>query len=707
MADILERILSSRYIGNGVYSVEQVKAGEEIVNFLMTPSFDKYPYKAATSTLEIEENTNIFSLSLNSPTFLPLDINQKLDLLKELANLDDDSYIQILFCKRTDNWRVPLINKYEAYLKGNTNPLDNTLLCNVQTKVINFLSSVTGVNETIDEIEEIENKILQDGFRIEVRLVASDSVVKNVNESLKSITLFNSAQFNQVETLEYAPYLQSRSFRHESVDIIFSKQELLLLLQKETTFKPITNNSSIKAINSTPQNNSALQILADPPPQQIANESKEKLLNQGLKRIKLIKQDLKIKEIVKSASVQIIKAYIPKDKAYSNFKNKIEDIRAATGNQNITLEIGDEPDIINFCLPQDQQHPIYLKTFLESPQFEKFKQDNELPIIIGEKTDGKPLFGSLTNFRHMLVSGTSGSGKSVFVNTVITTLLLSVPSDRLNLYLIDPKFVELSVYETFPQTKKLVTDMMDSLVLLNKICIQMDKRYELFKEQGVKNIQDYNQKEDNRIPYMVIVIDEFADLMITNKTVENYIIRIAQKGRAAGIHLILATQRPSVDVVTGLIKANMPVRISFKVASGTDSRTILDKTGAEKLMGKGDGIAKIEGCLNELERFQAPVISMDSEEEGRIFEQLSNYFSELPTSKDEIDDVRILTPIEKLKAHIAQTGETRISELQKMMGIRINDVSNLVKELVQEGWLQKEGRGYKLIISEEELEEWR
>ena len=235
-------------------------------------------------------------------------------------------------------------------------------------------------------------------------------------------------------------------------------------------------------------------------------------------------------------------------------------------------------------------------------------RDMILPMFLGKDSAGEPLIEDLTKMPHMLIAGTTGSGKSVCMNTIIMSWLYTKRPDELKLCLVDPKMVEMSQFEKIPHLMcPVVTDMNKAAANLEWAVQKMEERYELLKEAGVRDIRSYNDltedelreafepsndvewaKIPKKLPYMVFVIDELADLMMTNKEVEHSIVRIAQKARAVGIHLILATQRPQANVVTGLIKSNMPCRVSFKVASGMDSRIVLDQKGAELLLDMGD-----------------------------------------------------------------------------------------------------------------------
>jgi DNA segregation ATPase FtsK/SpoIIIE, S-DNA-T family len=416
---------------------------------------------------------------------------------------------------------------------------------------------------------------------------------------------------------------------------------------------------------------------------------------------------MKVTELYQGCSLLKIQMEMPPDLNYS--KIKLVDIQAALGNQNVSIEIGDKPDTINVFLPLDNREVLYFRNVLETVEFQEFKKKHELPFIIGENVNGGFMFGCLAMMRHILVAGATGSGKSVFVNLIILSLLLNVPPEQLVMVLIDPKMVEFSQFEGFPQVKEIITDMKKAPAALDSLTFEMDNRYEIFSKVGVRDIQGYNEISIEKMKYIVCAVDEFADLMMVNKAVEDYVVRLGQKARGAGIHLILATQRPSVDVVTGLIKANLPSRFAFSVTSAVDSKTILDKGGAEKLLGKGDVLAKIEGNKHELERFQSPVLTLKSKQESEIYQGLKQLFEGIEIPDYDLPEVKTESELDKLKRIIAQTGELRVSELGKLMGIATAKLKALLQELVDEEWLLHEGKGrpYTLNVDGEELQKWR
>lgn len=244
--------------------------------------------------------------------------------------------------------------------------------------------------------------------------------------------------------------------------------------------------------------------------------------------------------------------------------------------------------LVGVEVPNETKAIVTLRELLKSKEYKE--RDNNLMVALGEDVSGKPWLYNLAKMPHLLVAGATNSGKSVCLNTIIVSLLYQNTPDELRFIMVDPKRVELPAYDGIPYLLTPVITNVDKTVNALKWCLkEMDRRYEILQKKHKKNIQSYNEVAKDKMPYIVFVIDELADLMvIAAKDIEGAIIRLAQMARAVGIHLVLATQRPSVDVITGLIKANMPSRIAFSVASGTDSRTILDSLGAEKLLGRGD-----------------------------------------------------------------------------------------------------------------------
>ena len=272
----------------------------------------------------------------------------------------------------------------------------------------------------------------------------------------------------------------------------------------------------------------------------------------------------------------------------SKIINLSEDIARNTSSESARISIIPGSNTIGIELPNLTRENVYLSEVIKDAQFKK--REIKLPIALGKSISGNPVIGDLSTMPHLLIAGTTGSGKSVCINTIILSLIYRHTPDRCKFILIDPKMLELSTYEGIPNLLcPVITEAKKAASVLGWVVKEMENRYKLMTKVGVRNIDGYNSKHKTFMPYIVVIVDEMSDLMlVSGKEIENYIQKLSQMARAAGIHIIMATQRPSVDVITGTIKANFPTRISFQVSSKIDSRTILGEQGAEQLLGKGD-----------------------------------------------------------------------------------------------------------------------
>ena len=310
----------------------------------------------------------------------------------------------------------------------------------------------------------------------------------------------------------------------------------------------------------------------------------------------------------------LIKQIKFKPKAGTKIKTIIaatDDIAREMGVKNLRISQVCDGGCIGFEIANDTFETTPLIKLLEMPEAQNAK--GALPINLGVKIDGTPIFADLAKMPHLLVAGATGSGKSVGLNAFIISLIKRKKSSELKFVLIDPKRIEFSVYNNQKyMLMPVITDNADAADALQYLVDEMNKRYQLLEESLTKNIGEYNEKEGG-MPYIVAIVDEFSDLVLSDKSVEKKIQILAQKARAAGIHLILSTQRPSVDVVTGSIKANFPSRLAFKTASGVDSKTILDTTGAEDLVGRGDAL--FLAATGEMTRVHGAYVSTEEIDE--------------------------------------------------------------------------------------------
>jgi len=291
----------------------------------------------------------------------------------------------------------------------------------------------------------------------------------------------------------------------------------------------------------------------------------------------------------------------------SKIINLSDDIARNTSSESARIATIPGRSTIGIELPNATRENVYLSEILSNSDFTK--KDIRLPIALGKNISGIPVVGDLASMPHLLIAGTTGSGKSVCINTIILSLLYRHTPDKCKFILIDPKMLELSTYEGIPHLLcPVITEAKKAASVLGWVVKEMENRYKLMTKEGVRNIDSYNAKHTLTMPYIVVVVDEMSDLMlVAGKEIENYIQKLSQMARAAGIHIIMATQRPSVDVITGTIKANFPTRISFQVTSKIDSRTILGEQGAEQLLGKGDMLYM--SSANRIVRIHAPFVS--------------------------------------------------------------------------------------------------
>ncbi|HUJ68550.1 MAG TPA: DNA translocase FtsK 4TM domain-containing protein, partial [Syntrophorhabdales bacterium] len=349
--------------------------------------------------------------------------------------------------------------------------------------------------------------------------------------------------------------------------------------------------------------------------------------------------------------------------------------------------------VVGIEIPNKTRQTVYLREIIESDVFASSK--NMLTLSLGKTIAGEPFVADLTKMPHLLVAGSTGSGKSVSLNTMIISILFKATPLNVRFMMIDLKMLELSPYEGIPHLLlPVMTNAKNAKTALRWLIDEMERRYQVMNEKGVRNIEKYNQKivkeEGETIPYIVVVIDELADLMmVSSKEVEEYIARLAQMARASGIHLILATQRPSVDVLTGIIKANFPARMSFKVTSKVDSRTILDTNGAESLLGAGDMLFLSPG-VGRLQRIHSPFVSEG--EIRRIVEFLKNqgaptYHEEILEEKDEAEEAEDMNDekYEEAIEFVHEKGEASISMIQRRFRIGYNRAARIVERMEREG----------------------
>ena len=380
----------------------------------------------------------------------------------------------------------------------------------------------------------------------------------------------------------------------------------------------------------------------------------------------------------------------------SKIINLSDDIARNTSSESARISTIPGSNTIGIELPNIIRENVYLNEILGSNDFKK--KEIKLPIALGKNISGKAVIGDLYSMPHLLIAGTTGSGKSVCINTIILSLLYRHTPDRCKFILIDPKMLELSTYEGIPHLLcPVITEAKKAASVLGWVVKEMESRYRLMTKEGVRNIDGYNSKHKLPMPYIVVVVDEMSDLMlVAGKEIENYIQKLSQMARAAGIHIIMATQRPSVDVITGTIKANFPTRISFQVTSKIDSRTILGEQGAEQLLGKGDMLYM--SSANRIIRIHAPFVSdieiekindsLRSQAEPDYVDEILNFADEKETGSKQNQDERDELYDRALEI-IRSEGKASTSFLQRKLQIGYNRAARIIDMMEVDGVVSK------------------
>ena len=381
----------------------------------------------------------------------------------------------------------------------------------------------------------------------------------------------------------------------------------------------------------------------------------------------------------------------------SKIINLSDDIARNTSSESARIATIPGSNTIGIELPNSSREDVFLSEILSNVDFKK--KEIKLPIALGKNISGTSIVSDLASMPHLLIAGTTGSGKSVCINTIILSLLYRHTPDKCKFILIDPKMLELSTYEGVPHLLcPVITEAKKAASVLGWVVKEMENRYKLMTKEGVRNIDGYNSKHKLPMPYIVVVVDEMSDLMlVAGKEIENYIQKLSQMARAAGIHIIMATQRPSVDVITGTIKANFPTRISFQVTSKIDSRTILGEQGAEQLLGKGDMLYM--SSANKIVRIHAPFVSdneiekinnfLRSQAEPDYVDEILNFVDEKEinenskkhSDKDELYE----TAVDIIKTE----GKASTSFLQRKLQIGYNRAARIIDMMEAEGLVSK------------------
>jgi len=482
--------------------------------------------------------------------------------------------------------------------------------------------------------------------------------------------------------------------KNEIISEYMPEEQIKNLIQEDLPFIKAENKNDLKIRFKLP----GLDLLKTPSKKEKGNSKKNEshdpiflekiLLDFGVNgEIKKVSHGpvVTLNEFEPAAGIKVSKIINLSDDIARNTSSESARIATIPGSSTVGIE-----------LPNISRENVYLSEILDHTDFKK--RDIKLPIALGKSISGKPIVGDLSSMPHLLIAGTTGSGKSVCINTIILSLLYRHTPDKCKFILIDPKMLELSTYEGIPHLLcPVITEAKKAASVLGWVVKEMESRYKLMTKEGVRNIDGYNTKHKLPMPYIVVVVDEMSDLMlVAGKEIENYIQKLSQMARAAGIHIIMATQRPSVDVITGTIKANFPTRISFQVTSKIDSRTILGEQGAEQLLGKGDMLYM--SSANRIVRIHAPFVSdneiekinnsLRSQAEPDYVDEILNFADEKEIGNNQNQEDKDELYQQALEI-IKSEGKASTSFLQRKLQIGYNRAARIIDMMEADGAVSK------------------
>ena len=482
--------------------------------------------------------------------------------------------------------------------------------------------------------------------------------------------------------------------KSEIINEYIPQDEIKNLIQSDLPFIKTDNKSETKIKFKLP----SLELLKTPTKRE--RENSEKNDSNDPEFLEKILMDFGVSGNIKKVShgpVVTLNEFEPAAGVkVSKIINLSDDIARNTSSESARISTIPGSNTVGIELPNNIRENVYLSEILGNTDFKK--KDIKLPIALGKSISGRPVVGDLASMPHLLIAGTTGSGKSVCINTIILSLLYRHSPDRCKFILIDPKMLELSTYEGIPHLLcPVITEAKKAASVLGWVVKEMESRYRLMTKEGVRNIDGYNAKHKLPMPYIVVVVDEMSDLMlVAGKEIENYIQKLSQMARAAGIHIIMATQRPSVDVITGTIKANFPTRISFQVTSKIDSRTILGEQGAEQLLGKGDMLYM--SSANRIVRIHAPFVSdneiekinnsLRTQAEPDYIDEILNFADEkeIGDSKNQGDKDELYQQALEI---IRSEGKASTSFLQRKLQIGYNRAARIIDMMEADGIVSK------------------
>jgi S-DNA-T family DNA segregation ATPase FtsK/SpoIIIE len=590
--------------------------------------------------------------------------------LKEFFLLIENIFFTIIYCVfGTLFFSYFYSDAFTLYINGNGGFVGNYF---TQT----FLFSLIEINEIIS-------------FYILIFLIF---LLFLISVNFNPIKFYNSSV--KILNLVFGKEERNYTNKNEVINEYIPQDEIKNLIQEDLPFIKAENKISDKIKFKLP----SFDLLKVPTKKERENSDQNDSHNSEF--LEKILMDFGVSGNIKKASrgpVVTLNEFEPAAGVkVSKIINLSDDIARNTSSESARIATIPGSNTIGIELPNNSRENVYLSEILNTTDFKK--REIKLPIALGKSISGKPVVGDLFSMPHLLIAGTTGSGKSVCINTIILSLLYRHTPDKCKFILIDPKMLELSTYEGIPHLLcPVITEAKKAASVLGWVVKEMESRYRLMTKEGVRNIDGYNAKHKLPMPYIVVVVDEMSDLMlVAGKEIENYIQKLSQMARAAGIHIIMATQRPSVDVITGTIKANFPTRISFQVTSKIDSRTILGEQGAEQLLGKGDMLYM--SSANRIVRIHAPFVSdneiekinnfLRSQAEPHYVDEILNFADEkeIGDSPNQSNEDELYQQALEI---IRSEGKASTSFLQRKLQIGYNRAARIIDMMEANGVVSK------------------
>lgn len=608
-------------------------------------------------------------------------------------------------------------------------------LYDIYVKMRKIIVEFIGINFSRREVEKKnvkkkrEKTINNDTIEVIVPDEKSekDEFIKGINDKIQILDFMKNSELQDVNPLQNFNLDNTEVYDRNSMidsEITSSKKnsKKLSYEDKEVVSKEIEH--SINEVVETVKKDylfPSMDLLNINSKLKLKNEDKKDLIENANKLEETLSNfgvEAKVVQVTKGPSVTRFELQPSPGVKVSKIVNLQDDIALGLAANGVRMEAPiPGKAAIGIEVPNKKQSPVFLREVLDSKEFTNTSKN--LAFALGKDITGKCIVGDLSKMPHMLIAGATGSGKSVCINTLIVSLLYKYSPEEVKLLMVDPKVVELSVYNGIPHLLiPVVTDPKKAAGALNWAVNEMNKRYNLFSQMKVKNIESYNKlfekgEIQEKLPYIVVIVDELADLMMAcPNDVEDYICRLAQMARAAGMHLIIATQRPSVDVITGVIKANIPSRVSFAVSSGTDSRTILDQVGAEKLLGRGDMLyypigenkpVRVQGAFISEEEVENVVeFIKQPDEETDYSEDILNHINNEVTTESAITNEGDELLEEAIKI-VVEYKQASTSFIQRKLRVGFNRASRIMDELEERGIIsEKDGSKPRQVLIEKE-----